>query len=110
VISLLLGPLERRGNGCQRVTSGEGLDPEFASVVVRLRALRLPDCGEITVPASHCKWTTVAVTEPRLVVFAGLRNEDQPMGAHFYSFDGREFHFITTVADDESFIGRSTAQ
>ncbi|SEE40833.1 hypothetical protein SAMN05519104_6023 [Rhizobiales bacterium GAS188] len=39
----------------------------------------------------------------RLVVFAGLRNEQQPMGAHFYWFDGREFHFITTVLDDGSF-------
>jgi hypothetical protein len=46
----------------------------------------------------------------RLVVFAGLRNEQQPMGAHFYWFDGREFRFITTVPDDGSFSRRSAAQ
>jgi hypothetical protein len=46
----------------------------------------------------------------RLVVFAGLRNEQQPMGAHFYWFDGREFHFITTAPDDGSFSRSSAAQ
>jgi hypothetical protein len=46
----------------------------------------------------------------RLVVFAGLRNEQQPMGAHFYWFDGREFHFITTVPDDGSFSRRGAAR
>jgi hypothetical protein len=75
--------------------------------------------GEITwLPFSVCCATS---TDPgfrpinfkpntRLVVFTGLRNEEQPMGAHFYSFDGREFHFITMVPDDGIFIRRSTAQ
>jgi hypothetical protein len=39
----------------------------------------------------------------RLVVFAGLRNKEPPMGAHFYEFDGASFIFITTVLDDGSF-------
>jgi hypothetical protein len=39
----------------------------------------------------------------RLVVFAGLRNEQPPMGAHFYAFDGSGFNFIATTPDDGSF-------
>lgn len=39
----------------------------------------------------------------RLVVFSGLRNEEEPMGAHFYEFDGQAFRLIRTVEDDGSF-------
>jgi hypothetical protein len=39
----------------------------------------------------------------RLIIFAGLRNETQPMGAHFYEFDGTEFRFIRTIKDDGRF-------
>jgi hypothetical protein len=46
----------------------------------------------------------------RLVVFAGLRNEEQPMGAHFYWFDGHAFHFIATVPDDGTFQKRSATR
>lgn len=45
----------------------------------------------------------------RLIVFAGLRNEEMPMGAHFYEFDGTHFNFITTVPDDGSFANGASA-
>lgn len=41
----------------------------------------------------------------RLVIFAGLRNEEEPMGAHYYEFTGTGFKYITTVPDDGSFSG-----
>jgi hypothetical protein len=75
--------------------------------------------GEVTwLPFSVCCATSVDPgfqpinfkPNSRLVVFAGLRNEQQPMGAHFYWFDGREFRFIATVPDDGSFSRRSAAQ
>ncbi len=44
----------------------------------------------------------------RLIVFAGLRNEEKPMGAHFYEFNGTGFNFLTTVPDDGSFSSGSS--
>ncbi len=35
--------------------------------------------------------------DSRLIVFTGLRNEEGAEGAHFYTFDGHRFTFITTV-------------
>ncbi len=32
-----------------------------------------------------------------LIVFAGLRNEEEPMGAHFYAFDVNGFRYLETV-------------
>lgn len=48
----------------------------------------------------------VARLDSRLVVFAGLRNEEGQMGAHFYAFDGRALRFIKTIPDDGTFRGR----
>lgn len=39
----------------------------------------------------------------RLIIFAGLRNEEESMGAHYYEFDGHEFRFLITVPDDGMF-------
>lgn len=39
----------------------------------------------------------------RLIAFQGLRDEDGPMGQHWYEFDGRAFRFIRTVPDDGTF-------
>jgi hypothetical protein len=33
----------------------------------------------------------------RLIIFAGLRNEREPMGAHYYEFNGHKFRFLMTV-------------
>jgi hypothetical protein len=48
--------------------------------------------------------------DSRLIIFAGLRNEEKPMGAHYYQFDGHEFRFLMTVPDDGTFAtnGRAT--
>lgn len=42
----------------------------------------------------------------RLIAFQGLRDEEEPMGAHWYEFDGRSLRFIRTVADDGTFVTR----
>jgi hypothetical protein len=41
--------------------------------------------------------------DSRLIAFAGMRNEEEPMGTHYYEFDGHNFKFIKTVVDDGSF-------
>jgi hypothetical protein len=39
----------------------------------------------------------------RLIAFSGLKNEDPPMGTHYYEFDGKAFRFVFTVPNDGSF-------
>ena len=41
--------------------------------------------------------------DSRLIAFSGMRNEDAPMGTHYYEFNGLNFKFIKTVVDDGSF-------
>ena len=45
----------------------------------------------------------------RLIVFAGLRGEEEQKGAHYYEFDGREFRFLMTIPDDGTFLPRLPA-
>lgn len=42
----------------------------------------------------------------RLIAFQGMRNEEEPMGQHWYEFDGKAFRFLRTVPDDGSFKRR----
>lgn len=39
-----------------------------------------------------------------LIVFAGLLNEAEPMGAHFFHFDGTQFKLLSTIEDDGTFL------
>jgi hypothetical protein len=45
--------------------------------------------------------------DSRLIAFAGMRNEEEPMGTHYYEFDGHNFKFIKTVVNDGSFADAS---
>lgn len=39
----------------------------------------------------------------RLIIFAGLLNEDPPMAAHFFEFTGRGFRRVATIPNDGTF-------
>lgn len=39
----------------------------------------------------------------RLIVLAGLRDEVEPMGAHFYEFRDGAFHFVKTIETSPDF-------
>jgi hypothetical protein len=45
--------------------------------------------------------------DSRLIAFGGMRNEEEPMGTHYYEFDGHNFRFIKTVVNDGSFADAS---
>jgi hypothetical protein len=45
--------------------------------------------------------------DSRLIAFAGMRNEEEPMGTHYYEFDGHNFKYIKTVVNDGSFADTS---
>jgi len=62
--------------------------------------------GQVTfLPSTVCCWGDVdddfrpikTRADSRLIVLSGLRNEEEPMGAHFYEFRDGEFQFIQTV-------------
>lgn len=41
--------------------------------------------------------------DSRLIVFSGLRNEEEPMGAHYYELRNGEFKFLQTVDSPADF-------
>ncbi len=78
----------------------------IAGAVVNVRT------GRVTfLPGSVSGWGAVDTTfEPverrvgsSLIVLAGMINEQEPLGAHFYLFDGTTFRHIHTVLMDPEF-------
>ena len=65
----------------------------------------------IFLPHTVCCWENVDDgfrpiefrSDSHLIVFAGLRNEEEPMGAHFYDFSHGKFSFIKTIATTTDF-------
>ena len=62
-------------------------------------------------PASACCWGAVDTnfkalefrSNSRLLVMAGLLNEEGKMGAHFFVFDGGSFNFLKTIETSSDF-------
>ena len=65
----------------------------------------------IFLPFSVCCWGAVPESfrpvahqaNSRLIVFSGLRNEEEPMGAHYYELKDCEFKFIESVNKPDDF-------